>query len=357
MPLGLSLYLDVLRFGLAMVVMIGHSTYGKYTGHPFALWFVAPYRQTAVVAFFVLSGFVIAHASASGGSVRKYTVARISRLYPMIILALMLTFACDTAGQWLDPALYHGDNPAAIGDNQIMRYISTAFLVNSFAVFGYGDPGTNGPFWSLSYEMAYYVVFGLYLTGKRPLIVAGPALVFIAAGWKILALFPIWVAGVIVYRLQTTRPMPVLAAAVIWPLSVVLLIRVGWIRETVGAFRAYHLDYVEALLVATNIYATSALSGWFGIVLAWCRPIIRWLGSLTFGIYLCHIPLFQFLTAIRIDQPGTPREQAWLFGSSFLVIVAIASLADQMRAALRRVLLRRARNDEDAGAGRPAWVG
>jgi peptidoglycan/LPS O-acetylase OafA/YrhL len=61
MTKGLSIYLDLFRFGLATVVWICHSTFGGYTGHPFALWFVWRYGLTAVMGFFVLSGFVIAH--------------------------------------------------------------------------------------------------------------------------------------------------------------------------------------------------------------------------------------------------------------------------------------------------------
>jgi peptidoglycan/LPS O-acetylase OafA/YrhL len=92
MSLGLSLYLDLLRFGLAVLVWVGHSTSHVYTGHPFPLWFTYDYGRTAVMGFFVLSGFVIAHVSQGAeSSPSLYAVARVSRLYSIVIPALLLT--------------------------------------------------------------------------------------------------------------------------------------------------------------------------------------------------------------------------------------------------------------------------
>ena len=54
---ALSLYLDALRFGAAFVVFVSHYVAERYTGGLF--WQSMPYGRTAVLVFFVLSGFVI----------------------------------------------------------------------------------------------------------------------------------------------------------------------------------------------------------------------------------------------------------------------------------------------------------
>ena len=52
---ALSLYLDALRFGAAFVVFVSHYVAERYTGGLF--WQGMPYGRTAVLVFFVLSGF------------------------------------------------------------------------------------------------------------------------------------------------------------------------------------------------------------------------------------------------------------------------------------------------------------
>ena len=57
-----SLYLDAVRFGAALVVLLGHFAQQDLSGGLF--WQVAPFGGDAVIVFFVISGFVIAHATA-----------------------------------------------------------------------------------------------------------------------------------------------------------------------------------------------------------------------------------------------------------------------------------------------------
>jgi len=57
MTQALSLYLDALRFGAALTVFLGHYAGGRHSGGLF--WQMIPYGRVAVLAFFVLSGFVI----------------------------------------------------------------------------------------------------------------------------------------------------------------------------------------------------------------------------------------------------------------------------------------------------------
>ena len=125
MSFGISLYLDLIRFFMAIVVWTGHSTLHAYTGYPFKLWFMFPYMQTAVIAFFVLSGFVIAHVTSNAeSSPQSYTIARISRLYSVVIPALILTFICDNIGLRIDPAFYDM-KPIALSDHQFGRYVAS----------------------------------------------------------------------------------------------------------------------------------------------------------------------------------------------------------------------------------------
>jgi peptidoglycan/LPS O-acetylase OafA/YrhL len=340
MSKGLSLYLDLLRFALAMVVWMGHSTYAGYTGHPFVLWFMFPYMQTAVIGFFVLSGFVVAHVTTiNQNNPTAYTIARISRLYSMVIPALILTFLCDAIGQSIDSKFYHV-GPVALGDDQLFQYVASFFMVNNFSAVASGPAGTNGPFWSLSYELTYYIAFGLYLTKNRTSLIVGSILLFAVAGLGILALFPIWLLGVLGYHLQKRWTIPVVLAVVLFPLSAFLLAKTGWSRYELdySLGRPYLIDYADALLVAINIYAASSLARSLAAALGWCESLVRWLGSLTFAIYLCHRPLLQFLTVIQIDKPGTAAEQLWLFGGSFVVISIISILADHARRNLRKIL-------------------
>src|SRR3974377_2602308 len=90
---ALSLYLDALRFGAAFVVFLSH--YRKFTGG--MLWQMQPYGRTAVMVFFVLSGFVIAWVTETRErTLQEYALSRVARLYSVIIPAFILTAGLHT---------------------------------------------------------------------------------------------------------------------------------------------------------------------------------------------------------------------------------------------------------------------
>ena len=62
---ALSFYLDLLRFGAALTVFVSHYAAGRISGGLF--WQAGDYSRTAVLAFFVLSGFVIAWVTETQG--------------------------------------------------------------------------------------------------------------------------------------------------------------------------------------------------------------------------------------------------------------------------------------------------
>src|SRR5580704_6481223 len=97
-----SLYLDVLRVVAALVVFFDHFARPRISGGLF--WQIAPFGGDAVIVFFVISGFVIAHATAqSERSAATYFVNRAARIYSVAVPAIVLTLACDLVGRWIDP--------------------------------------------------------------------------------------------------------------------------------------------------------------------------------------------------------------------------------------------------------------
>src|SRR5687767_2567168 len=88
-----SVYLDLVRFLAAVLVVLLHfRQFGIASGE--AALSIPTMGREAVVAFFVLSGFVIAHTTrARRQDARDYAVARAARLYSVALPVLLVAFA------------------------------------------------------------------------------------------------------------------------------------------------------------------------------------------------------------------------------------------------------------------------
>src|SRR3954468_17403598 len=130
MKRGTSLYLDLVRFGAAFVVFLEHlrehtrnSFAAFWRSHPFLYVHLDAYSETAVIVFFVLSGYVIAHVLATReNTLTEFATSRLARLYSVAIPALLLTAATNYAEALRYPNAFDAyDNiPTAI------RYAGTA---------------------------------------------------------------------------------------------------------------------------------------------------------------------------------------------------------------------------------------
>ncbi|WP_036171618.1 acyltransferase [Massilia sp. 9096] len=254
-----SAYLDVVRFLAALTVFLGHASGMKWTGG--FLWQLGGYGDTCVVIFFVLSGFVIAYVTDNKENHwTTYSANRIARLWSVIIPALVLTFVIDYIGVRVAPQLYLGQ-PWFNGDHLAMRYLVSFFLLNEAWHIGYA-PGINQPFWSLSYEAFYYLIFALltFYKGRGKLLAL---LIVIAVGGPVvLALLPVWLAGVWIYRnaKATTLPKPI--AGLMFVISGVLLMLSPTVRQF-ASFQLMGLEiggrYVDAVAFLMNLVAARNL--------------------------------------------------------------------------------------------------
>ncbi len=157
----------------------------------------------AVMVFFVLSGFFVGGSvlrSAARFSPTSYAVARLSRLWVVLVPALLVTFMIDQVLVIVAPEVLAG------AYNAIWNSGPTSAAAYSF--------GTNGPLWSLANEFWYYVLFPLFAmaigwVGSQATLSPAKRMVLGVLAAAILWLlprdisdaFPIWLMGLIVYWL------------------------------------------------------------------------------------------------------------------------------------------------------------
>lgn len=303
-----SLFLDSLRLFASLAVMTAHAfqlLYPNLNGKGAGDW-----AHAAVVVFFVLSGFVIAHTTtANNRGGRSYIQARFSRLYSMVIPALIVTAIIEVIIAFYDPSL-HASNSRG---NSIPRYIITSFFLNEIWFFS-ATPVINGPLWSLSYEFWYYVLFGFFIfkfNGSYKYLIT--FLLLLIIGPKILLMMPIWLTGVLAYKLRR----PSISTQTSWILiSVFFLLFLSLIR--IVPSYPYALG-TKPLYFAAQFVTDIILGSIIGIVF-WLLPTnsskvyfssfekqFRKIADLSFPIYVFHKPLLVLSVLVinpRINDLG-----------------------------------------------------
>lgn len=345
-----SVYLDAMRAGAAFVVFLSHASFGWFSQ---GQEWMPDFGHEMVIVFFVLSGFVIAFTHEKRPSTwRQFVADRLSRLYSVAVPALLLTALLDRTGQSLSPKLYEEVMP--VGHYWERIGLGALFLNQSWGLCS--RVGTNGPFWSLSYEFWYYLLFAAWVF-VRPwagrLVWIGLCLLLI--GPKVVMLLPVWLLGVIAYSLSARSIFPVKAAPVV---ALITGILIGLVLSGVillpGATQYWEpaapfffsgragVDFQLGLLVAANILAVDA----------WCRDrtafnqdgrlvrAVRFCANRSFSLYLYHVPLLIFLRAIvSYDGSSTMQVLAMLTVALFIVSV-LSHYTEQRREPWRRLMRR-----------------
>ena len=345
MSIPLSLYLDLVRLGAALIVFLLHTS---LTGYMFG--------TEAIMAFFVLSGFVIAHTTqTSNPTLREYTLSRLARLYSVAIPALIGTVLLDHLGKQLSPATYH---PAWYGDSQlilILRFAAHIFFLNQLWFLDL-HTFSNLPYWTLGYEAWYYALFGAiwYLSGRTRLYAAG--VIALIAGPKILLLLPVWALGVAVYWVQRKRPLSEPIGWLLVASSLLGMIAYFHFQVKPGlAWRTAHYlgegfyllqyskdfvsNYVFGTLVAANVLGVATIANRLEWVLMRLARPIRAGAAFTFAIYLFHTPLLWFfLSLFKRTGGGGGRGSVAVMSCTLVACVALGMVTEQKKAVARRLL-------------------
>ena len=263
--------LDALRGIAALMVVIYHYFYhyDNQYGHSFDIPSWVDLGQTGVHLFFIISGFVIFWTLRRAKRPVDFVFSRFSRLYPAFWAALLTTF---TFTSLMGP------------DDRVVPWSSFAANLTMFQEF-LGYPHVDGVYWTLSIELAFYILAFTALLSGLFVFVDYICLLWLAISYfqalsgadfgifeqvLLLKYNLLFVTGISFYRIwsKEARRLPTVCVA----LSVML---------------AYFRFPIE-IAAAISIWIAA-----FSLVIAgrlqWLnQKILIWLGSVSYSLYLIH---------------------------------------------------------------------
>lgn len=310
--------------------------------------------KEGVAIFFVLSGFVIAfvarHKEPDWPSFAK---ARALRMYSVVPLALGTMVVCHVVGSHIAPGVYgiggaHVSS-AVVGDPPawwpMLRYLT---FTNEIW-FDRSLVSTGAPFWSLGFEVAYYIGFAILFYSRGHWRWALVLLWSMACGPRIMLAFPLWLIGVgaweAVRKGFTIRP-----AAGVATLVLIALAAFAWRRSCaiaamplfewgepndLAASMGYYIGL--CLLTAGAIVVFSASTNGRTIWPDWVEASVRYCAGASFTLYIAHLPVMVLIVAI---WPASTGSLTAGFAATVLTMAttfALAELGERRKKAYEKI--------------------
>lgn len=351
------MHLDALRGVAAFSVLLNHwrdAFYVDYSALPHHnLFFAAAYLAAGlghqwVIVFFVMSGYLVGGSvlrsmDAGKWSWRGYLLARMTRLYIVLLPALLLGGAIDWAGMHMagTGSLYAGHSgmhaltenvhltltlPMLLGN---MLFLQTAALP---AVLGHSIStfGTNGPLWSLCNEFWYYVAFpiGVMLFAREKALWMRIVCVLSLVAWGCLvgreiALLGIpWLMGVFIGSLpefpargRVSRSIAMVSALMLLVAGLVLDKRLDSLTGDLA------LGVVVTVLIWVTLHCATA-----PLPESYVR-VARRAARSSYTLYLVHVPLLIFIKASLHLPRALPGWHVFLVSIGVIALILLYAQA------------------------------
>jgi peptidoglycan/LPS O-acetylase OafA/YrhL len=350
---NLSVFLDLLRLFAALLVLVGHAGEVYHMHLPDI---IAHSAKEGVAIFFVLSGFVIAFVTANKERHwRDFARARALRMYSVVPLAITVMLACLAVGSIANPELYGyghsgtAPNGGAIGEApgwfSVLRYLTfTNELWFDRAVIR-----TGAPFWSLGFEVAYYVAFAV-LFYARGYWRWGLALLWLmVCGPRVALAFPLWLVGVGAWNLM--RKWPRTRGAMGWAiLAIVVSLGLAW-RKWAGSAAWPLFEWPTPGAVAPSMIYYLVLGGLVALAIVvfeatapersiWPRVVeraVRYCAGASFTLYIAHLPVMVLIAALWPASSGSTLCGLIATAITTGAMFALAELGERRKAAYARI--------------------
>jgi peptidoglycan/LPS O-acetylase OafA/YrhL len=352
--------IDRLRGLLAIGVLLGHAidlaqlSVSNPSGTLFAIAMATRpyYGFVCVIGFIVLSGYCIARSTMNRFSLGDYTVMRVTRVYPLLIVAVLLTALVESVA---GASPYRPDMWTFGRD--VRKFLAALAGFSGFK----GQFGALAPAYTISFELLYYVVWGLSMAAalgraRRALLIAAAGAVMLIVlgsplrarlGWFAgflpiagIAVLPGWLLGAALALVQdqVTRVARVIPNWAAWILFVSVYAYCFDAFRVPLAFAAneyFHLAYCTLL---SGLYLT--------IVATWlARPSpVRgagdtWLGEISYPLFVIHGPTIiglQFAMNSWHIQLTFAANLAILLAASFAAAMLLLKFVERPVMAWRR---------------------
>lgn len=336
-----SAYLDTVRLLCALVVLLAHIELNWVPG----VWqFFIPLGNECLAFLFVISGFVIGFVTdGREKTLQSYLVHRAARVYSVLIPCVLFGFVLDSVGKHYMTLYYMKGSWPPLDDDfdELLRALySFTFIGETWG----GDfyPGSMAPYWTLPYDVAYYLVFGAfwYLPGWWRIVV--PILLAIAIGPMVMMFLPLWLLGMLTFRLSRGLALSVAAGRAIF-FGTLLICLVG---EAFAIHFRFHFGFGDQespelwpFYVAGSLFAVGTFGFCYaGLSIRRYTGWACWGAGATATLYLLHFPLGRFINGLI---PFTwPRGVRWtLMMVSILAISALFSeISERRKDAWRRAI-------------------
>ncbi|NML31233.1 acyltransferase family protein [Paraburkholderia antibiotica] len=318
----------VAYFHCRQVVWVGMQAFHQNVGHSFSpgalaayLTFPIAWGSAGVPIFFVISGYCIHR----GGALRlvgnpayrldvgNFWLRRFTRIYPVLLAALVLTFALDSLSLQLPPV-----------SHKIREIGLHAFLVNLFSLQGVAGKtyGSNGALWTLSLEVQFYAIYPLLFALRRR--IGMNAVLAIVAAINIVSAYLLerhdiqfftsywlsWTLGAWIADAKARGTAGARAPAWLYVLAAAFIVGgcVAFHFGQYGAFQLWALGFACYLHKALDPrdgarHTPRGLRALSETVSRALSRVLSRCGDFSFSLYLIHLPIFVLLSS-------------WLFRSS-----------------------------------------
>jgi peptidoglycan/LPS O-acetylase OafA/YrhL len=305
---------DVWRILCASLVVLSHA--GQLELLPSIGTSLMAASHHAVIIFFVISGFSVAYSAAKENSqLQPFLSARLSRILSVAIPAIFITLVIDLIGQSVAPG---GTESWQLKSWWLYLALHSVFAGELW--FWSIHPFSNVPFWSLNYEVYYYLFFAATLIKNPTWRVLSIMLIGLIVGPKIWLLLPCWWLGVSLFRHLRTHTLGTPAQSSLGKFALPSIVFViAYLAFSASGFSDWSSQLVAPFLksfyYSKNFIGDTVIALLFVVCAAWhaklnannsfkLNPSLAKLAPHTFALYALHYPLLNLLAGtVFISQP------------------------------------------------------
>lgn len=292
---------DMLRGIAALSVCIFHFTNGNesYFSNNYWLKEIGSVGWAGVEIFFVISGFIIPYSLYTAQyklkNFGKFLLKRITRIEPPYFLSIVIIIGLNFLS--ILSAYFNGE-PFHV------NYLSLALHIGYLNDF-FNQPWLNPVFWTLAIEFQFYLLIGLLFPlinhKKQWVFLITIILLFCCSNFAIYSTIfyhlPYFILGIFIFNRKINH------LRYIWILEAIVLI-------------AIYLQFSFVPFIAA-FFAWAILS----FVENWSNKWFLWLGTISYSLYLIHVPFGGRLINLSANFLKTDLSRS--FGVLFAIILSL----------------------------------